>query len=116
MEAHLDEMYNKLLRIAATTLRRKSYSSDNKTNWWTPQLQQQRSKVKALQRRLRETNGSVVRQVLSREEAHKRSILKRKREYWSHLCNNAKKEFGVQFKLAHGKVLLPQHLVSTVLN
>lgn len=42
--------------------------------------------------------------------------MKRKREYWRQLCDEAREEYGIQFRLAHAKVLLPQHLVNTVLN
>lgn len=32
-----------------------------------------------------------------------------------HRCNGAKDRFGLDFKLDHNKVLLPEHLVHTVL-
>lgn len=83
LEAHLEQVYKMVLRMAATTFRRKSFSSEIKTNWGTPQLAQNKSKVRALQRRLKAPNGSIMaRWVFSKELAlYKKNILKTKREY-----------------------------------
>lgn len=57
-----------------------------------------------------------IREKYNRELAlYKKNILRRKRAHWFHLCNAAEENFGIQFKLAHKKLLFPEHLVNTVL-
>lgn len=50
---HLQSFYNEVLAIDSKSSRRKDIKNNPQSTWWTPVLRTQRSKVKALHRRLR---------------------------------------------------------------
>lgn len=118
LERDLEKFYAATVKIAAARFRRKNFKVLKTVSWWTPKLREQRSRIRALGKKLRQAmvdDGTRVRH--NRELAqYKKNILRRKRTYWFHLCNASDEKFGTQFKLAQKKFLLPEHLVNTVLD
>lgn len=111
LERDLEKFYVATIKIAAASFRRKCFKVLKTVSWWTPKLREQRSRIRALGMRLRHvTENDGIREKNNRELAlYKKNILKRERSYWYHLCNAADEKFGIQFKLAHKKLLLPEH-------
>lgn len=118
IQSDLKVFYNVVLRQAARSFRRKGIKNSPTTSWWTPGIRARRSKVKALFRRLRkDQHDASLRERYSREFArYKRDVAKRKRQFWLDMCESTHDRFGFTFKLAHGKFLLPEHLVHTVIH
>lgn len=106
-----------ILALASSSFKRKGFKNNPQSSWWCPISRAQRSKVKALFRRLRRDPADLdIKERYNRENAiYKKEIRRSKRNFWKHLCDNAKDKFDLAFKLAHNKVLLPEHLIHTVL-
>lgn len=105
----LDRFYQVIVMTAAASFKRVKFKELRSINWRTPQLREERSRIRALGKKLRRERDDIrLRALYNRALAvYKRNILKRKRQFWLHLCNTAADNFGIQFKLAHRNLLLP---------
>lgn len=99
------------------TFKIKSNKRDKKTCWWNPKLSEQKSKTRALRRRLKKESNAELRLSLAlkykKESANlKKLILDAKHKSWGDFCTKNTKQYGVLHKLITNKTFTPTKLTA----
>ncbi|XP_035208204.1 uncharacterized protein LOC118182928 [Stegodyphus dumicola] len=105
-------LIKELQAICDSTFQIKSPKVHYVANWWTKSLRIQRSKTRALRRKMKSEHKSERREELSiiykkAQAQYKKAILEAKLYSWRAFCTNNKNPYGVLHKIATNKVFAP---------
>ncbi|XP_035208330.1 uncharacterized protein LOC118183037 [Stegodyphus dumicola] len=115
LESFTSSLISTIQDICNSTFSLKTRKTLHMPNWWTKDLRAQRSKTRAMRRRMKAEYDQEARLALSisyrkAQAEYKRAILNAKLACWRNFCTNNTDIYGALFKIARGSVFKPPQL------
>jgi len=117
LEALTEYIIDQIQEVSENTFKIKSAKKQKQANWWTPELKTQKSKTRALKRRLKKETDQTIKDKIKidykRELAtYKKQILQTKYQKWNEFCTKNKSQYGVLHKIITKKTFKPTNFQS----
>ncbi|KAG8179225.1 hypothetical protein JTE90_004053 [Oedothorax gibbosus] len=117
LEDITEYLITQIQEVCEVTFKIKTAKKSKQANWWTPELNTQKSKTRANKRRLKnETNPNTketLKIVYKKELAkYKKQILETKFQKWNEFCTKNKTQYGILHKIITRKTFKPTNFTT----